>query len=157
MVRRFVSVALAGCVFAALASVMVAVAAAAGAAGVVTTYPLPVAGTVQGVATGPDGNVWFTEDNTATVAQIGRVTPDGTFTMFPLPAGADPLGITAGPDGAMWFTDFGTASLGKVTMAGTISEVPMTGTVDGTPTALKAYRSRPARTGTCGSRAMRTS
>ncbi len=64
------------------------------------------------LSAGPDGNVWFTDQNNRL---IGRITPQGTITEFPLPrptsllgplsAGAFPDGITAGPDGALWFTE----------------------------------------------------
>src|SRR5260370_36636867 len=45
--------------------------------------------TASTLVTGPDGNIWFTDqDNNA----IGRETPDGAVTEFPLPADQ------AGPD-----------------------------------------------------------
>jgi virginiamycin B lyase len=124
MVRRLVSLFVAGCVFAAVAGV--AVAPAADAVGTVTMFTLPIAGSMREMATGPDGNVWFIE-GTSTGVQIGRVTPSGTFTMFPLPAGADANGITAGPDDAMWFND--TSSLGKITMTGVVTEYPLVGSL----------------------------
>ena len=55
------------------------------------------------ITAGPDGNLWFTEHNTA---RIGRITPAGTITEFPpLNPGSQPNGITAGPDGNLWFTE----------------------------------------------------
>ncbi len=58
-----------------------------------------------GIAPGPDGNVWFTE-NGSTKA-IGRITPSGTITNFSagLIASSHPGGLTAAPDGNLWFTD----------------------------------------------------
>ena len=57
----------------------------------------------EGITTGPDGNLWFTEffaDN------LGRITPDGVVTEFPLPtADAQARSITTGPDGNLWFTE----------------------------------------------------
>ena len=37
---------------------------------------------------------------------------------------ADPLSIVAGPDGNMWFTEFQANQIGKITLAGTITEYP---------------------------------
>jgi virginiamycin B lyase len=65
-----------------------------------------------GITPGPDGNLWFTENNNpvgSTSGKIGRITPDApnTITEFHtgLSMGATPSGITAGPDGNLWFTE----------------------------------------------------
>jgi virginiamycin B lyase len=55
----------------------------------------------EGIVTGPDGNLWFTENATSA---IGRITPDGQITNHFL-HGHTPQSITVGPDGALWFTD----------------------------------------------------
>src|SRR5204862_254936 len=53
------------------------------------------------IATGPDGNLWFTE---ARGNKIGRITTDGVITEFHVPTpGSFPVGIAAGPDGNLWF------------------------------------------------------
>ena len=84
----------------------------------------------DGIAEGPDGNIWFTE---LTGDTIGRMTPGGEFTEFPLPTpGASPGGIAAGPDGALWFTEQNVSvnKIGRVTTAGSFSEFPIpTGSV----------------------------
>ncbi|MCA1696960.1 MAG: hypothetical protein LC749_20810, partial [Actinobacteria bacterium] len=58
------------------------------------------------ISHGPDGAVWFTEINNASIA---RMTGSGFTQEFPVP---DPnqflRGITDGPDGAMWFAEEGT-------------------------------------------------
>ena len=41
------------------------------AAGTITEFPLPQHGVPNGITTGPDGNVWFTE---AFGNKIGRIT-----------------------------------------------------------------------------------
>jgi virginiamycin B lyase len=52
-----------------------------------------------GITSGPDGALWFTEQN---AAKIGRVTTSGVFTEFSLPRGYGvPHAITTGPDGAV--------------------------------------------------------
>ena len=81
------------------------------------------------ITTGPDGNVWFTENNTNV---IGKVTPTGTFTQYSLPDGAmRPIFITNGPDGNLWFTERGTTGgkIGRITPTGTVTEFlpPTTG------------------------------
>jgi virginiamycin B lyase len=54
----------------------------------------------MGIAAGPDGALWFTEQAAST---IGKITTSGAFTEFVTPtAGSYPGGITAGPDGAHW-------------------------------------------------------
>lgn len=72
------------------------------------------------IATGPGGNVWFTEPNTH---RLGILTTSGsnanTIREITLP-GATPSGITMGPDGNMWFTETTTGSndsdLGEVVL-----------------------------------------
>src|SRR5712692_374390 len=68
------------------------------------SYPLPAGyGNPRQLATGRDGNLWFTND-----PGIGRITRDGNITEFPISvAGApcttcEPFGITALGD-YMWF------------------------------------------------------
>lgn len=58
----------------------------------------------QGIATGPDGNLWFVE---AFVARIGMIDPTThVITEFPIPGEFNsPERITAGPDGNLWFTE----------------------------------------------------
>jgi streptogramin lyase len=87
------------------------------------TNPCPASslgGTCQpaGITTGPDGNIWFTEENGN---RIGRITAGGAITEFGLPAGSLPTEITTGPDGALWFTESGTNSIGRITTAGAIT------------------------------------
>jgi streptogramin lyase len=68
----------------------------------------PIPSMPLGIATGPDGALWFAEDSAP--YKIGRITPAGTITQFPLPfptlLGA--RGIAVGSDGALWFTDSAT-------------------------------------------------
>jgi streptogramin lyase len=72
------------------------------------------------MTSGPDGNLWFTEDTTddnGTFPAAGLVgvlvpcAPVATCTPlvrdFPTPtAASEPEGIVAGPDGDLWFTEF---------------------------------------------------
>ena len=69
-----------------------------------------------GIAAGPDGNLWFTENGSS---EIGRMTTSGVLTEFTLPSGSQPTGITRGPDGNMWFTlNANPGSIGRITPAG---------------------------------------
>jgi streptogramin lyase len=52
------------------------------------------------MATGPDGNVWFTLSGGTN--DFGVIKPDGTVTEFDVAAAAGVVDITAGPDNAIW-------------------------------------------------------
>jgi streptogramin lyase len=55
------------------------------------------------ITSGPDGNLWFTDEGTNSV---GKITTTGTVTEFALgTAGAGPHWIAAGPDGNLWATE----------------------------------------------------
>jgi streptogramin lyase len=65
------------------------------------------------IAAGPDGALWFTEQNGD---RIGRITTAGRLTETAVPTpGSFASGIAAGPDGGMWFTEQGTDKIGRVT------------------------------------------
>jgi len=113
-----------------------------------------------GIATGSDGNLWFTEN---AAGRIGRMTPAGVLTEYALPTVPPPAGspagtagtmphptaITAGPDGALWFTVV-PGEIGRITTAGVVTEfalpavpppagsAPGTASTPVTPTAIAA-------------------
>ena len=71
----------------------------------ITEFPIPRASPTGhsrplAIVTGPDGNLWFTENGSPNA--MGRISPDSpnTITEFSIPS-AD---ITKGPDGNLWFT-----------------------------------------------------
>jgi len=68
-------------------------------------FPTPSGGTVENIAVGPDGNLWFTEQlttNSTTTNFFGYLTPGGTITEFPSSIG--PVsGIAAGSDGNIYY------------------------------------------------------
>src|SRR5262249_56325030 len=77
-------------------------------------------GQINGITTGPDGNLWFTELN---VNVIGRITPAGVITLVVANVGSTPDEITTGPDGNLWFTEFGGGGrIGRLTTAGAFTE-----------------------------------
>ncbi len=104
-----------------------------------TSFPIPLVEIVQpeGITTGPDGNLWFTESG---AGRIGRMTSSGTLTEFDLPSVPPPAGspagtpdtqvtpeaITAGPDGALWFTT-ANSEIGRIETDGTITMFPVDG------------------------------
>ncbi len=92
----------------------------------ITEFPIPTEiSRPSGIAAGPDGNVWFTEEWTA-AHKIGRITPEGQITEFPLASTANLNSITAGSDGNMWFTE-GTSTVGRITPKGSIAEFEVPG------------------------------
>jgi virginiamycin B lyase len=89
----------------------------------ISEFPIPtVDSKPQGITTGPDGALWFTEENSG---NIGRITTAGVITEFPTPAAGEPEYITTGPDGALWFTEFTGNQIGRITTAGVFTEFPV--------------------------------
>jgi streptogramin lyase len=74
----------------------------------------------QDLVSGPDGNLWFTDDGNP--AAVGRITPSGAITEFSegLTDASDPGSLVTGPDGNLWFTDG--KAIGRITPDGTIAE-----------------------------------
>jgi hypothetical protein len=94
--------------------------------GTFSEFPVPSAGAFpQSIATGSDGNLWFTEpDNNI----IGRITTGGAVTEFAIPtANSFAFKITAGPDGNLWFAENNTNMIGRITTAGVITEFAVPG------------------------------
>jgi streptogramin lyase len=78
-----------------------------------------------GVATGSDGNIWFTDP---LESKIGFVNPTTlAFTVFSTPtANSGPTGIVAGPDGNLWFTEAGPGKIGMINVTThVITEFPL--------------------------------
>jgi streptogramin lyase len=104
----------------------ISVQGASGGIGVMTTsgsfslFTTGITSTIQNLAYGPDGNVWFTEPSGDTV---GRITPLGVVTEWALADHAKPFDIAAGPDGNVWFTEQGNGgAIGRITPLGAITE-----------------------------------
>jgi virginiamycin B lyase len=72
-------------------------------------YPIPSANSnPNGIATGPDGAVWFAEDAEG-ASKIGRISSGGSITEYStgLDPNSGPFAITSGPGNQMWFTESG--------------------------------------------------
>ncbi len=138
-VRRFAATArlvVCSVVAAAVVVASAVVASASDPVGTFTEYAIPTAGSgaFLGIAAGPDGNMWFTEDQANKVA---KVTPSGTFTEYTVPVTAPvsnsfPSRIAAGPDGNMWVTSAITNKVFKVTTSGTFTEYTLPDTSNNT-------------------------
>jgi streptogramin lyase len=80
----------------------------------ITEFPLPTPTSADPwmIATGPDGNLWFTE----AAGKIGMINPTThAITEFPTPTtGSKPVGITAGPDGNLWFVETSADKIGMI-------------------------------------------
>jgi virginiamycin B lyase len=88
---------------------------------VVTEFTVPTPGGFPwGITTGPDGNVWFTEESGN---RIGRVTPSGEVTEFPFQtpdsASAGAFAIMA-RDGFLWFTEHKNQRIARMTPDGVV-------------------------------------
>jgi streptogramin lyase len=105
------------------------------AAGQITEFPTPTAGSQpQAIVAGPDGDLWFTESAASKIGTINPVTHAISEFATPTPA-SFPLGIAAGPDGDLWFTEFLANKIGRINPAThAITEFPLpagsTGPVD---------------------------
>jgi virginiamycin B lyase len=88
-----------------------------GAALAIDEFPIPTPTSLPtGITAGPDGAIWFVEENGN---RVGRITTSGQITEFLIPtASATPQEIVAGPDGALWFTEYGNNKIGRITSAG---------------------------------------
>ena len=88
--------------------------------GAVTSYSDPGINHPEGIAAGPDGALWFTNDTSP--GSIGRITTAGQVTNdFSYAGTAAPLAIVAGPDGAMWFDNESSGSFGRITTTGQVT------------------------------------
>jgi virginiamycin B lyase len=92
--------------------------------GSITEYPVPNAATsqLQGIALGPDSNMWFVDSGND---EIGTITPGGGITMHAgIHLGAYPFDIVAGPtaDNDLWFTEKDLGRVGKITTSGAVTE-----------------------------------
>lgn len=111
---------------------LVGVLPVAAAAGTITKFKVPTPmSDPDGITTGPDGALWFTE---AGAGKIGRVTTSGVITEFTL-AGGSAAGfgsnpITTGPDGALWFVEPNAGKIGRLTTAGAFTQFTLPGNIN---------------------------
>jgi virginiamycin B lyase len=75
-------------------------------------YSLPAGTHPHDVAPAPDGQVWYTGQQTG---ELGLLDPvSGAIQRVPLGEGSRPHGVIVGPDGAAWVTDGGLNAIVRV-------------------------------------------
>ena len=89
------------------------------ATGQIVEYALPEKSVPILIASGPDGNLWFTNGGTG---KVGKITTSGSVTEYAVSEGNGLVGIAAGPDGNLWFTNYNSGKIGKITTSGAITE-----------------------------------
>lgn len=82
--------------------------------------PIPTGSQPISITRGPDGNFWFTLQNSS---QVARITPQGVITEFITPTFSFPNDITPGPDGNVWFSEGATGQIAFITPEGQITEI----------------------------------
>jgi virginiamycin B lyase len=83
-----------------------------------------------GIATAPDGGIWFSKLDCNVVGRIDPASaPNAAHDDLPVPPGTQPMRIATGPDGAMWFTAYGSGRIGRVGPGGAITW-PVAGGLD---------------------------
>jgi streptogramin lyase len=91
----------------------------------ITEYPVAAGSAPIGIAAGPDGNLYYTEQ-TATTNAIGVMDTNGNVLReFPIPTpNSHSQMIVAGPDGNMWFAEINGGKLASISTdgLGTITE-----------------------------------
>ena len=97
--------------------------------------PLEMGSGPTDLVTGPDGNLFVTEEGPD---RVDRVRPDGGIIgQFSLPLNSDPGAIAAGADGNLWVSEFSIKRVARVTAAGGITQFPA-GTTAGNPRGIAA-------------------
>ncbi len=84
------------------------------------SFPIPTGSQPISITLGPDGNFWFTLQNSS---QVARITPQGVITEFTTPSFSFPFDITPGPDGNVWFSEGSTGQIAFITPEGRITEI----------------------------------
>jgi streptogramin lyase len=109
-----------------IAGLAAGTAAAASGGGQVSNYTGTGISAPFGITAGPDGALWFTNQNgepDSTGGTIGKIATSGNVTNYGNSLIDDPAGITAG-NGALWFTNFANGaggSIGEMTPSGVLT------------------------------------
>ena len=93
--------------------------------GQLSSFPITTTGDPEGIAVGPDGNLWFGLYRVNAASSLASITPSGTVTEYPQRVYDEATSIVAGPDGAMWFTESERNSIGRITTTGLASFFPL--------------------------------
>ena len=72
-------------------------------------------GSFGGIAAGPDGNIWFTDQNAPAIGVFSVATHKIQEFSTGQPTASMPQSIAAGPNGELWFTDAGdNSAIGEI-------------------------------------------
>ena len=114
-----------------IARVIPVVVGGGGEGALVTEYAgLTTGAFPEGIALGPDGNIWFTEVGKDKVGRlippsssgIGHLNdPPTALDEFPLASSSQPVGIAAGPDGNLWIAENVSDKIARMTTAGALT------------------------------------
>jgi streptogramin lyase len=99
---------------------LLAISLASAAQAKTRAFPIPTGSQPISITLGPDGNLWFTLQNSS---QVARITPEGVITEFQTPTFSFPIDITPGPDGNVWFSEGASGRIGFITPGGRITEI----------------------------------
>jgi streptogramin lyase len=75
-------------------------------------FALPLA-----ITKGPDGNIWFADQQTGKIGEINPTSHQITFPPNQPAANSLPSGITTGPDGNIWFTETALSQIGMINVS----------------------------------------
>ncbi|MBV9028427.1 MAG: Virginiamycin B lyase [Candidatus Eremiobacteraeota bacterium] len=94
--------------------------------GAVTHFTVAAANAqLQGIVSGPDGNLWVTQyvvGGSRFSNKVIRVATNGKHSAFTV--GYGPKFICVGPDKALWFAESSANAIGRITTSGTFADFP---------------------------------
>lgn len=91
-----------------------------------TEYSLPSGSLPYGIAKGPDGRMWFTEEGNGKVGAVSPTTE--ALTEYETGKNAAPEGITGGPDGNVWWVEHSIRNVDHITPTGGVTVYTLTRT-----------------------------
>ena len=101
---------------------LLGLAAARAGAAPMTEFKLPAGDSVGSLIDGPDGALWFGDETSANVPELGRITTAGAITTKAVAPAGNIGDLAVGANGTIWFTMIGTVSqaIGERTASGQI-------------------------------------
>jgi streptogramin lyase len=85
-------------------------------------YSVPAGSNPSDIASGPDGNLWFTD---LTSGKVGKIAIDGTIAEYTT-LNKEPEGIVGGPDKNVWFVEHAIKHVARMTPTGSLTEYTLT-------------------------------
>jgi streptogramin lyase len=95
----------------------------------IAEYPLASGFQPTQITSGPDGNLWVTDDASGKPGKIVKLTTSGVRSGEYATEGSEPAGITAGPDGNLWLVEHSsTGRVDHITTSGTLTNYTLSRT-----------------------------